>query len=160
VGERDKLAPSPYKCVSASLTKTQARGGSNCLSLIPVFTEDKMVGINPWDTGMAKIILNRFKTTAQTNVCTEEQMEAKDKKLSLQGSELVESGISLLFHDVGGKKYLEVRGYDEAMNQFSYKFVYGARQPVMMRLVSKFGDIQKMLVSVEKNISGVEVTQR
>ena len=37
-----------------------------------------MVGINPWDTGMAKIILNRFKTTAQTNVCTEEQMEAKD----------------------------------------------------------------------------------
>jgi len=119
-----------------------------------------MVGINPWDTGMAKIILNRFKTTAQTNVCTEEQMEAKDKKLSLQGSELVESGISLLFHDVGGKKYLEVRGYDEDMNQFSYKFVYGARQSVMMRLVSKFGDIQKMLVSVEKNISGVEVTQR
>lgn len=128
-----------------------------------------MAGIDVWDRSMAHSHLNRVESTEEVQVCTLDEMNRlkktrqilNDQKLSLSGvgDELINSGLSVLFHNVAGKHTLEVRGYDENMERFSYKFHYALRQPVMVRMISQFGDVNKVKISVDKDALGVSVTE-
>ena len=61
----------------------------------------------------------------------------------------IESGLCVMFHKAQGGTVLEVRGYDENAEEFSYKFFYERDQSCAMRAVSGGGDAVKLNVSVD-----------
>ena len=64
----------------------------------------------------------------------------------------LDTGICVMLHSASGT-VLEVRGYDENGEEFSYKFHYqkGPSQPVAMRAVGMSGQVNKLKVCLEED---------
>lgn len=105
-----------------------------------------MAGINVWELAQynKQKEYDRFPTT--------EHIKVHSDKRSTDHNE---NAICVMFHKFSDSTTLEVRGFDEEGNRFSYKFEYGPVQPVAMRAVNGHGDVEKLNVSTEKNSSGI-----
>ncbi len=98
--------------------------------------------------------LNRIKTTKDIKVCKVADLpEPQGKKLSLRLAEHkhLDTGLCVMFHTTSGS-VMEVRGYDEKGQEFSYKFHYAKSpdQPVAMRAVGADGRVKKLKVSLDE----------
>jgi len=97
--------------------------------------------------------LNAVETTHKVNICKVKQLPKK--KLSLGQPKHMETGICIMLHTVEDNTVLEVRGYDEDANEFSYKFFYerSPKQPVNIRAVGASGMVNKLKVCLDDNPS-------
>jgi hypothetical protein len=100
---------------------------------------------------------NAIETTQSVKVCAtkdlpqEERTENGNRKLRLGfRPKHIESGLCVMFHKAQGGTVLEVRGYDENAEEFSYKFFYERDQSCAMRAVSGGGDAAKLNVSADR----------
>lgn len=97
--------------------------------------------------------LNAIKTNVHNiNVCKLKDLPTPEKpRLSLSRStkKHLETGICVMLHTTSGT-VLEVRGVDENLEEFSYKFhlLKGKEQPITMRAVGMSGEINKLKVSL------------
>ena len=109
--------------------------------------------------------LNAIKTTKDIKVCKVKDLPEKpEKKLSLSFApdKHLDSGLCVMFHTTEGC-VMEVRGYDEEGEEFSYKFHYeeAPKQTVAMRAVGASGSVYKLLVSTEHDQrSDVKIVQQ
>jgi len=109
--------------------------------------------------------LNAIKTTKNIKVCKVKDLPEKpEKKLSLSFApdKHLDSGLCVMFHTTDGC-VMEVRGYDEEGEEFSYKFHYekAPKQTVAMRAVGASGSVYKLLVSTENDQrSDVKIVQQ
>jgi len=86
------------------------------------------------------------------HVCKVKDIPKETTKLGSFVKKHLETGICVMLHTTGGT-VLEVRGYDENGEEFSYKFHYqkGPQQPVAMRAVGMSGQVNKLKVSLEES---------
>jgi hypothetical protein len=87
---------------------------------------------------------NAIETTQGVKVCATKNLPDIDR-----AKKHIESGLGVMFHKAQGGTVLEVRGYDENAEEFSYKFFYERDQSCAMRAVSGGGDAVKLNVSVD-----------
>jgi hypothetical protein len=111
---------------------------------------------------MRKHHIDAIKTTKDIQVCSPENLPEKPKGIRLgHTNKHLDSGLCVMLHNVGEGSILEVRGYDEDGEEFSYKFHYTLGQSVAMRAISNGGEAQKLLVSLEdKKASGIKLHQK
>jgi len=94
---------------------------------------------------------NAIKTNVHDiNVC-----KVKDLPPSESGGLVdkhLDTGLCVMLHSTTGT-VLEVRGYDENGEEFSYRFHYqkGPSQPVAMRAVGMSGQVNKLKVCLEED---------
>lgn len=94
---------------------------------------------------------NAIETTQGVKICATKDLPGKDKKLRLfGGSKHIDSGLCVMFHKAEGGTVLEVRGYDQNAEEFSYKFFYERDQSCAMRAVSGGGNVVKLNISVDE----------
>ena len=91
------------------------------------------------------------KTTKDINVCKIKDVPTQNDNGLIPRH--METGICVMLHNTENNTVLEVRGYDENLEEFSYKFHYekSPKQPVNMRAVGASGDVNKLKISLEKN---------
>jgi len=100
---------------------------------------------------MRRAQFNAIKTNVHDiNVC-----KVKDLPSSENGGFVdkhLDTGLCVMLHSTTGT-VLEVRGYDENGEEFSYKFHYqkGPSQPVAMRAVGMSGQVNKLKVCLEED---------
>jgi hypothetical protein len=100
---------------------------------------------------MRRAQFNAIKTNVHDiNVC-----KVKDLPSSENGGFVdkhLDTGLCVMLHSTTGT-VLEVRGYDENGEEFSYKFHYqkGPSQPVAMRAVGTSGHVNKLKVCLEED---------
>jgi len=100
---------------------------------------------------MRRAQFNAIKTNVHDiNVC-----KVKDLPSSENGGFVdkhLDTGLCVMLHSTTGT-VLEVRGYDENGEEFSYKFHYqkGPSQPVAMRAVGTSGQVNKLKVCLEED---------
>lgn len=97
--------------------------------------------------------LNEIKTNVHNiKVCKPEDLPTAEKpRLNLTGNTTknLETGICVMLHTTSGT-VLEVRGVDENLEEFSYKFhlLKGKEQPITMRAVGMSGAVNRLKVSL------------
>ena len=97
--------------------------------------------------------LNEIKTNVHNiKVCKPEDLPtAENPRLNLTGNTTknLETGICVMLHTTSGT-VLEVRGVDENLEEFSYKFhlLKGKEQPITMRAVGMSGAVNRLKVSL------------
>lgn len=90
---------------------------------------------------------NIIKTTKHIQVCKLKSVPKDEKVLSL-GTTIkqkhIHEGIALVLHNIKGEQVLEVRGFDENKEEFSYKFHYEVGQPLCFRAIDAGGNAIKL----------------
>jgi len=93
---------------------------------------------------------NAVETTADINVCKFDDLP-EQKELGVNRH--MQSGICVMLHNRSEETVLEVRGYDENQQEFSYKFHYEKastrKQSLAMRAVDAGGEVKKLNVSLD-----------
>ena len=105
--------------------------------------------------------LNKIKTTKDIKICKVENLPKKNipkgKLRSLLPDDThLDTGICVMMHTTEGT-VLEVRGYDENAEPFSYKFHLdkSPKQPISMRAVGASGEVAKLLISTESKTAKI-----
>jgi hypothetical protein len=96
--------------------------------------------------------LNAIKTNVHNiNVCKVKNLPENMEEIRFVDKHL-DTGLCVMLHSTQGN-VLEVRGYDENGEEFSYKFHYqkGPSQPIAMRAVGMSGQVNKLKVSLEES---------
>ena len=96
--------------------------------------------------------LNAIKTNVHNiNVCKVKDLPEQMEESTFLDKHL-DTGLCVMLHSTEGT-VLEVRGYDENGEEFSYKFHYqkGPSQPVAMRAVGTSGHVNKLKVCLEED---------
>lgn len=105
---------------------------------------------------------NMIKTTKHVQICKLKSVP-KDKKLSLGVTikqKHIHEGIALVLHNIKGEQVLEVRGFDENKEEFSYKFHYEVGQPLCFRGIDGGGNAVKLIPTPEKESKTISIIQK
>lgn len=92
---------------------------------------------------------NMIETTKHIQVCKLKSVPKDEKVLSLgtvtNEQKHIHEGIALVLHNYNGEQVLEVRGFDEDKQEFSYKFHYEVGQPLCFRAIDAGGNAIKLI---------------
>ena len=72
------------------------------------------------EEGYKKLYYNAVKTTQDIKVCKAKDLPPNKPRLGL--NKHIEKGLCVMIHNLEDNNVLEVRGYDENCEEFSYKF--------------------------------------
>lgn len=105
---------------------------------------------------------NMIKTTKHVQVCKLKSVP-KDEGLSLGVTikqKHIHEGIALVLHNIKGEQVLEVRGFDENKEEFSYKFHYEVGQPLCFRAIDGGGNAVKLIPTPEEQSKNISIIQK
>lgn len=106
---------------------------------------------------------NMIETTKHVQVCKLKSVPKDEKVLSL-GTTIkqkhIHEGIALVLHNIKGEQVLEVRGFDENKEEFSYKFHYEVGQPLCFRAIDGGGNAIKLTPVPEKKSGSMSIINK
>jgi hypothetical protein len=106
---------------------------------------------------------NMIETTKHVQVCKLKSVPKDERELSFATTikqKHIHQGIALVLHNINGEQVLEVRGFDENKQEFSYKFHYEVGQPLCFRAIDAGGSAIKLIPKPAKKAEGMQIIEK